>query len=174
MRRCVMVVAATALALGTPAAADSRKAIASNGIEISFEGEDGFSPARTVAAPFIRTSDGGYVFAYRKPVNGDAPYYLIQGLVSYNGEWRFFDRAYYQGGVPARFDSLDRDVGHCSRYGGCSHSESYQVAISSVELAQHTRDGNLAVKIDAKGAEGFVIVIPKAYIDAVKEAGAGL
>jgi hypothetical protein len=149
-------------------AAFAEERTASNGVTVTVEGDE-FKPSTDYSGPFMRTGEGGYVVAIRKTNSSGATVFIVQGFVIYNTDWRFYDRAYLPGGREVKFTSLGREVGRCSRYGGCTHSENYQLTFTSEQIAEGLKSGDLRVQIGSKSNSEFVISIDPAQVRAVAE-----
>jgi len=155
----------------SPALAAEQDFTASNGLVVSVSADD-FRPNKDVSAPVIRDGKAGvsYIYAVRKLPSGSS-LHLLQGLISYSGDWRFYDRAYLKGGEAAEFNSLDRKVGYCGRYSrGCSLSETFMVRFTDEQVAAAKAAGALAVQVGSPSAGvAIVLTVPLTHLDAVDE-----
>jgi hypothetical protein len=178
MRNTVMV--ALLLCSGAPSAAAERKITASNQVEVTVSGDE-FTSGEFIYGPThqqISPTTTSYYFALMGGKDGtdNAEHYGIPGAFSYIGDWRFYEAAYFKGGTPADFRVRDRRItsDRCSSTLGCALKESFVISISPDQLAKFADEEGLAIKVVAKRGASFIIEIPKAEIDAVREVTHGL
>ncbi len=76
--------------------------------------------------------------------------YQFYFVDNYDGGWRFYDSAYDNKGNKLDAISIDRSVGSCSRYSGCSHWEHVGVSVSRDYLLQNI-ERDFQIKISGRG-----------------------
>lgn len=171
--RYFSIVALIVLLVSSPAFAQSERSTvrASNGVEVTVYA-DSFASRYEFSAPAVRSGDG-FVLVARVNEGGRPGAVHLIGSVVYSGEWRFYDRAIFQGGAEASFRPNGRDVGTCSasRYSrGCSLTEGFVIDITLAQIRQHASNGNVAVQVrPSRSGEAIIFQVPVAYFDAVTE-----
>ncbi len=78
--------------------------------------------------------------------------YQIYVMDYYSGEWRFYSHAFDEDGNPLDFTQISRDVGSCSRYGGCSHYEHVGINVTRKYLEKRAERG-VRFKVSGKAGE---------------------
>jgi hypothetical protein len=170
--RLVFALAAMVACIAAPVSAEMKKSqlTASNGIVVDVNSDD-FADRAEYTAPAIRFTPegGGLAFALVAKIkkSGSVGPLMIQGGITYSGDWRFYDTAIFKGGDEANFHSMGRDVGSC-RY-SCTLSEDFSVDISPEDIRKHAENGIIAIQIRAKSTNTAILSIPVAYIDAINE-----
>jgi len=75
----------------------------------------------------------------------------------YRSEWRFYESAHDIDGNTLDVTLIDRKVGACSRYSGCSHHEHLAINISREYLEQRVPSG-MSFQISGKGGKEVFFV----------------
>lgn len=106
-----------------------------------------------------RSSDSLFIRAWR----GDAQPVTYQIYVAdyYSGDWRFYTSAYDLDGHRYDTTQIGRDVGYCSRYGGCSKTETMGLNVTRAYLEQF-RNRDLTFKLIGKAGEQ-IFTLPAAF-----------
>lgn len=91
----------------------------------------------------------------------------IQGQVYYDGDWRYYHSAVFEGGDSATYVRAGSDVGSCSRYGGCSKVEDFTILFTPEEIEKHSASGVLRIQVRAKDSNVFFIDVPQEAIEAL-------
>lgn len=87
-----------------------------------------------------------------------------------NSRWRFYNSAWDSNGNRLSTTVIARDVGSCSRYGGCSHIEHVGVNVSRKYLEKNKESG-VRFKLSGKAGEEVFFIPPgyiKAFLDVAK------
>lgn len=92
-------------------------------------------------------------------MNHSYQFYFVD---NYDGGWRFYDSAYDSNGNRLDAISIDRSVGSCSKYFGCSHWEHVGVSVSR-EYLQKNSDTDFQIKISGRGGE-VIFNVPADYV----------
>lgn len=159
-------------ASGAQAQGQQSQVTASNGIVIDVNADD-FAGRYEYSAPIIRFGEDNSSFALvarvRQARSPGAVH--VQGVISYNGEWRFYEQALYRGGARANYRRVNGNVVSCrgSRYSGCALSETFHLDFTPAEVSSHAQNGVLTVQIRARSGQPLMLNLPLNYIDAVTE-----
>lgn len=107
--------------------------------------------------------DSIFLRAWKSDTDKEATY-QIYVMDYYSGEWRFYSHAFDDDGNALDFTSISRDVGSCSRYGGCSHYEHLGINVSRKYL-ENRKDKGIKFKISGNAGEE-VCALHSPYIKA--------
>lgn len=88
--------------------------------------------------------------------------YQFYFVDNYDGGWRFYDSAHDSNGNKLDAISIDRSVGSCSKYSGCSHWEHVGVSVSH-EYLQKNSNTDFKIKISGRGGE-IIFNVPADYV----------
>lgn len=78
--------------------------------------------------------------------------YQVYVMDYYSGEWRFYSNAFDDDGNQLDFTQISREVGSCSRYGGCSHYEHVGINVTRKYIEKRSERG-IRFKISGKAGE---------------------
>lgn len=106
------------------------------------------------------TMDTLFIRAWRP--DGQPVKYQIYVADYYNGDWRFYTSAYDLDGKNHNVTLISRDVGSCSRYGGCSKTETVGINVQRADLEKY-RNSGLSFKLIGRAGEQ-VFYLPREYI----------
>jgi hypothetical protein len=123
--------------------------------------EDAYSPAIKVATN-AGERGGGYnvekyaLFGLIDRKSGAARTYVQWAEIYVDKGWRFYYRASNDKGEPYEFSQVARDVGNCSPYSGCVHTETYNIYIPARDMKAGAKDG-ISFKIFGKDGSERII-----------------
>ena len=166
------IIAVVSLHSGAIAQNQRTTVTASNGVEVSIV-SDSFAGRSEFTAPSVRVGDfstavGNLLVAAIK--EGGQTRHFVTGFVIYGGSgWHFYERAIFRGGTEANFTAGGRDVGRCTRYGGCSHTEEFEIRITPEEIARHAEQGILPIQLRGRSGNTILFEVPVSYFEAVRE-----
>ncbi len=172
--RIFSIVLASALALMAETANSQTvksQAIASNGVTVNVSSDD-FANRYEYSSPAItKSGDSSDVLALVGKVKkqGIMGGVMVQGGITYQGDWRFYNSALFKGGDPADYTVLSRDVvGSCSS--DCRVREAFEIDLTPANISKHVENGILPIQIrPTRSTERVLLEIPVAYINAVNE-----
>lgn len=81
---------------------------------------------------------------------------------TYYGGWRFYQSATDSDGKDLEFTSINRSVGTCGRYTGCSHNEHVGISVSKAYLESKKTTG-MRFRVYGKGGQE-TFTLPGDYI----------
>lgn len=90
----------------------------------------------------------------------------IQGEIYYDGDWRYYQSAVFQGGTGAQYFRTGSDVGSCGRY-GCSKIERFTVILTPEDIEAHSNDGVLKIQVRARDSNQFFLSVPVDTVEAI-------
>lgn len=94
--------------------------------------------------------------------------YQIYVADYYDAEWRFYNSAYDNKGTKLDVTLISRDIGYCSKYSGCSHTEHVGVNVTRPYLEKNLAEG-IYLQLSGKTGEE-IFFIPGGYIKAMLDA----
>lgn len=169
--------AAFALAVVTsPASGQAVKStvVAPNGLEVTVYSDD-FAERYEYTAPIIDIDKFSYALVAKIVENGKSRPVSIVGSISYQGDWRYYEKAIFRGGVEASTVFGDRNVVTCSgsRYGGgCTLREGFQITPTPEQWQSFAASGVVQIQLRAKDASTTLISVPVSYREAVEAVAA--
>lgn len=84
----------------------------------------------------------------------------------YDGSgWKFWSRASDENATTLEVRDISRDVGSCSRYGGCSHFETIGISVDDATLRTKQASG-YKIKISSKSGNSKIIFVTPEQISA--------
>lgn len=143
---------------------------ASNGVNVTVNGDD-FAARYEYSSPAIHISgDGnsGVVLVVAVKKGGQVGAVYLTGFVMYSDDWRRYSKAIFKGGEPAALREGGKDVVSCSSR-PCSLSETFHIDVTEAQIKKYAEDGKLSIQLRGQSADNFIVDIPVAYLEAVKE-----
>lgn len=120
---------------------------------------DEFKKMTRYTGPDIAAGSSDTLFLRAWRHDGQAPSYQIYVADYYVGEWRFYTSANDSNGTRMDVTLIDRKVGSCSRYGGCSHFEHMALNVSREYLEAAVTTG-ISFQLSGKAGEQVFNVPP--------------
>ncbi|MFI8667985.1 hypothetical protein ACIGGE_16280 [Qipengyuania sp. NPDC077410] len=171
--KLVFALAAAALVASSPVFAGKTAYTTSNGVIVDVNADD-FAGRAEYSAPTIQLDGpvmGAALVAVIKKANVKGPLH-VQGFAMYNGDWRYYTDAVFRGGEAVNFKRTNSNVGSCRR--GCTLTEGFNFEISPEQLVKYNENGFVTIQVrSSKSSDHYLIRMPVAYFDAVREASQG-
>lgn len=120
---------------------------------------DEFKKMTRFTGPDIAVGTFDTLFLRAWKPDGQPTRYQIYVADYYDGEWRFYSSANDSNGTRMDVTLIDRKVGSCSRYGGCSHFEHLALNVSREYLEAAVTTG-ISFQLSGKAGEQVFNVPP--------------
>lgn len=118
---------------------------------------DDFKKMTDYRGPDVAEGSSDTLFIRAWKADGQPTRYQVYVADYYNSEWRFYTSAYDSDGTRLDVTLIDRQVGSCSRYGGCSHTEHMGINVSRDYLEQKAESG-MRFQISGRGGQEVFFV----------------
>lgn len=123
---------------------------------------DDFKKVTNYRGPDIEAGAFDSLFLRAWKPDGAQTNYQVYVADYYTSEWRFYTSADDSDGTRLNVTLIDREVGSCSRYGGCSHFEHMGINITRDYLERKAESG-MTFQISGRGGKE-VFFIPGFHI----------
>lgn len=90
--------------------------------------------------------------------------YQIYVVVSYVGNWRYYESASFVGGDTVKAAGVNRKVNFCQASGMCSHNEDIIINITPQQLVQAQGKG-LKFRVNSRQGINSELSVPAGYVD---------